>query len=119
MRRAALSELSRSIDRLWLIRGARKAFFYYARPRLSAPLTGPSSHTGRFNGFTPSYFEENLREMVREARQLGARPVLLTLPTSIREEMQNEDLLRIRAQFPYFFSAFAVGDFLDLLANWG
>jgi hypothetical protein len=40
----------------------------------------------------------------------------MTLPTVVRPEMTAEDLKRAGVVFPYFPSAYAVGDFLDLLA---
>jgi hypothetical protein len=47
---------------------------------------------------------------------MGAPPVVMTLPTVVRPDMTAEDLRRSGVVFPYFPSAYAVGDFLDLLA---
>ncbi len=108
-KRGLLSGASRFVDRLWLARGARKALFFHLRPMLGAPRTGPESRTGTFERFSPTYFEANLRKIVDSIRVIGARPVLLTLPTAVFEEARQDDLVRIRAQFPYFWSADAVG----------
>lgn len=109
------SGVARTLDRLWLVKGLRKLIFFYARPRMSPPATGPESRTGRFADFRPSVFEDNLRAIVAEARSLGARPVVATLPTVVREDMTAEEVLEQNVYFPYFPAAYAVGDFLDLV----
>jgi lysophospholipase L1-like esterase len=109
------SGLARTIDEFWLARGLRKLLFYHVRPRLHPPATGPGSDTGRFDAFQPDRYEENLRALVAETLKLGSRPLLMTLPTVVRSSMTVEDLRRARVVFPYFQSAYAVGDFLDLL----
>ena len=40
-----LAVVARTIDRLWLTKGLRKLLFYYVRPRLGNPATGPASRT--------------------------------------------------------------------------
>ncbi len=104
------------LDRLWLAKGLRKLLFFHVRPRLRPPATGPESRTGRFAGFRPDVYEENLTTLVGEVRELGARPLLVTLPTVVRPDMDVAALREARVVFPYFPSAYAVGDFLDLLA---
>src|SRR5262245_1799777 len=59
--RLGLGLVARALDRLWLIKGMRKLVFYYIRPRISSPATGPSSRTGLFSSFRPALFESNLR----------------------------------------------------------
>ena len=110
------SGVARMLDRLWLVKGMRKLAFYYVRPRLHPPATGPESRTGRFGEFEPTVYEENLRELVATVREAGARPVLLTLPTIVRPDMTVRDLRENQVMFPYFPSAYGVGDLLDLLA---
>lgn len=110
------SGVARALDELWLARGMRKLIFFYVRPRLSEPATGPESDTGRFDDFVPGFYEENLRSLLAESREMGAEPLLMTLPTVVRPWMTVEDLRRSRVVFPYFRSAYGVGDFLDLVA---
>jgi lysophospholipase L1-like esterase len=110
------SGVARALDNLWLVKGLRKLLFFYVRPRLAPPSTGPESRTGRFAGFRPTAYEGNLGEMVDAVRGAGARPLLVTLPTVVRAEMSVSDLRRAHVMFPYFRYANGVGDFLDLLA---
>ncbi len=112
---SAWGPVFRVMDRLWLVKGMRKLMFFYVRPRLYPPATGPSSYTGRFDDFHPVVFEENLRKIVASARALGAQPVLATLPTVVRPDMSAGELLQQNIYFPYFPSAYAVGDFLSLV----
>lgn len=110
------SGVARMLDDLWITKGLRKLLFYYLRPSMREPATGPDSRTGKFADFQPTIFEGNLREMIREVRDMGARPMVMTLPTVVRPDMTAEDLKQASVVFPYFPSAYAVGDFLDLLA---
>lgn len=111
----ASAGVARALDELWLVKGLRKLLFFHARPRLFPPRTGPESRSGRFRDFQPTIYERNLRAIVAEVRRQGARPLLMTLPTVVRDDMDVEDLRRAGVMFPYFPSANAVGDFLDLL----
>jgi lysophospholipase L1-like esterase len=111
-----LSEAARALDRLWLVKGMRKLAFMYLRPHLRPPRVGPESRTGRFADFRPLPYEENLRSMISTARGAGAAPVLLTLPTVVRMEMTADELRDAGVFFPWYPSAYAVGDFLDLVA---
>lgn len=117
-REAIVSDLWRFIDRFWTVRGLRKLMFFHIRPRLESPLTGSASHTCGFDRFSPSYFEENLRAIIHATRDLGARALLLTLPSPVRVDMDLDDLHRARVQFPYFASCYAVGDFVDLIDSY-
>jgi lysophospholipase L1-like esterase len=110
------SGLARMIDGLWLIKGMRKLLFFYIRPNVWIPKTGTESRTGRFASFEPSFFELNLREMIEAVREIGSRPVLVTLPTVVRPDMTTTDLKQAGVIFPYFQSAYGVGDLLDLIA---
>lgn len=110
------SRVVRVIDKLWLTKALRKLVFYYVRPILSPPAVGPQSRTGRFKAFRPTFYEENLRALIATARSLGARPVLLTLPTVVRDDMTVQDLREANVVFPYYASTYGVGDLLDLLA---
>jgi hypothetical protein len=113
---SAWSGVARTLDNLWLVKGLRKLLFFYVRGYLAPPATGPESRTGRFAGFRPTAYERNLAEMVEAVRSAGARPLLVTLPTVVRADMSAADLRDAHVVFPYFRSAYAVGDFLDLLA---
>lgn len=110
------STLARLLDKLWLVKGLRKLLFFYVRPYLSPPATGPESRTGRFEGFKPTLYEANLREMITSVRGVGGRPVLVTLPTVLRADMSVTDLREAGVVFPYYASAYGVGDLLDLIA---
>ncbi len=104
------------LDSLWLVRGGRKLVFHHARGWISDPDVGTDSRTGRFETFVPQRFEAHLRELVAEVRGQGARPVLVTLGTPLREGMSAE-LIRDRGIFfPFFGGGDRVGDFLDLIA---
>jgi lysophospholipase L1-like esterase len=113
---ARLSGLARVLDRLWLVKGLRKLLFFHLRPHLSPPATGPGSHSGRFADFRPTVYEANLREMIASVRGSGSRPLLLTLPSVLRADMSAAELRAAGVIFPYFSSAYAVGDLLDLIA---
>lgn len=112
----AVSAAARVLDNLWLVKGMRKLIFFYLRPRVAPPATGPDSRTGRFAEFVPDVYEGNMREIVAAVRAAGAAPVLLTLPTVVRPEMSAAELHDAGVVFPYFASGYGVGDFLDLVA---
>jgi len=109
------AKVSRAIDRLWLVKGMRKLLFYYIRGYLDPPATGPESRTRRFSDFTPTFYTQNLTDMIASIRESRAQPVLLTLLTVIREDMTNEELRDAGVMFPYYPSAYGVGDFLDII----
>lgn len=113
---SAWSGVARAIDGLWLTKSLRKLLFYHLRPHVREPATGPASRTGKFAHFAPTIFEANLRVMITAVRGMNARPVVMTLPTVVRPDMTVKDLRQAGVVFPYFPSAYAVGDFLALLA---
>jgi lysophospholipase L1-like esterase len=108
--------VARLLDRMWLIKGMRKLIFYYLRPLVSAPTTGPASRTGKFRDYRPSVFEENLRRIVQAARDQRSTVVVMTLPSVVSDDMSLDDLHRLNVIFPYYQSAYGVGDFVDLIA---
>lgn len=108
--------LARVLDQLWLVKGMRKLLFYYLRPLVSAPATGPASRTGVFRDYRPVVFENNLRRILLAARSGGGRVVLLTLPSVVSDDMTPEDLRRASVVFPYYSSAYGVGDLVDVIA---
>ncbi len=110
-----LAILARTMDRLWLTKGLRKLLFYYVRPRLRDPATGPTSRTGAFREYRPAVFEGNLRAIIASSRMAGARVVVMTLPSIVSDDMALEDIRRANVVFPYFSSAYAVGDYVDLI----
>jgi lysophospholipase L1-like esterase len=111
-----LAVVARVMDQLWLVKGMRKLVFYYIRPRIRAPATGPTSRTGVFRDYRPARFEDNLRSIIDAGRNAGAQVVLLTMPSVVSDDMTAEDLRRANVVFPYYASAYAVGDFVDLIA---
>jgi lysophospholipase L1-like esterase len=113
-----LGIIARAIDRLWLIKGMRKLVFYYIRPRVSLPATGRASRTGAFAEYRPAVFESNLRSIIRAARAAGAQVVVMTLPSVVSDDMSVDDLRRANIVFPYYSSAYAVGDYVDLIASY-
>jgi lysophospholipase L1-like esterase len=113
--RTESSRATRVLNEIWLIRGMRKLIFFYLRPRIAPPTTGPASFTGRFADFHPTVFESNLREIVAEVRNAGAAPLLFSLPTVVRADMTADDLRAANVVFPYFSAGYGVGDFLDLI----
>lgn len=117
-RAGAGSRVARALDSLWLAKGLRKLIFFHIRPRLRPARTGAESRSGRFAAFRPTYYETTLREIVDAARELGAKPLLATLPTVVRMEMTKDDLIAANVVFPYFPSAYGVGDLLDLVASY-
>ena len=112
----ALSAAMRWLDNLWLTKGTRKLLFFYLRPSLYPPLTGRESFRGSFESFVPEVYEENLRAIIQTVYETGAKALLLTLPTVIRPDMSADQLSDAGVVFPYYPSAYAVGDFLDLIA---
>ncbi|MBK7947567.1 MAG: SGNH/GDSL hydrolase family protein [Deltaproteobacteria bacterium] len=112
---APLSAFWRAIDDLWLVRGLRKLLFFHLRARFGTPGTGPEGETGRFSGFRPDYFESNLHQLITATRTAGARPLLVTLPHSLRRELGPMDLIEPPRQYPYFHGGNALGDFVDLI----
>jgi lysophospholipase L1-like esterase len=111
---AALAGVARLLDDLWLVKGLRKLLFFYLRPMLWPPRTGPSP-SGIFTGFQPTLYERNLLSMIEAVRSASSQPVLITLPTVVRPEMTVADLKAARVVFPYFASAAGVADLLELL----
>jgi len=118
VKETVVSSASRTVDSLWLVKGMRKLLFFYLRTWLNPPATGPGSRTGRFTDFDPTIFSENVIRMLHLVREQGADPVLLTLPTVVRREMTIEDVRGAGIYFPYYSSAYAVGDLVDLVASY-
>lgn len=116
--RGVVPSASRWIDRLWLVKGIRKFVFVYLMPRFDPPRTGEAGHTGIFADFRPDEYIDNVRKMIRMIRESGAEPVLMTLATVVRPDFTAEDLVRANVYFPFYPSAYAVGDFLDLVASY-
>lgn len=111
-----LSTASRLVDALWLVKGMRKLVFLELRPYMDPPATGPESRTGQFTDFVPDFYIDNLKTIISEIRESGAQPLLVTLPTVVRPDMTVEDIRELRIFFPYYRSAYGVGDLLDLVA---
>jgi len=109
------SWFAHTLDKLWITKGVRKLVYYYIRPRLISPAVGPDSRTGAFKGFKSTLYEDNLQKIIASARSLGAKPVLLTLPTVLREGMTAQDIIDSNVVFPYFAAAYGVGDLIDLV----
>ena len=42
----------------------------------------------------------------------------MTLPSVVSDDMSVNDLRRANVQFPYYSSAYAVGDYVDLIASY-
>lgn len=118
VRETRFSLASRSVDSLWLVKGMRKLLFFYLRTRLDPPRTGPEGTSGRFADFEPTVYESNVREILAAVRQLGASPVLITLPTVVRRDMTLDDLREAAVYFPYYPSAYGVGDLIDLVDSY-
>jgi lysophospholipase L1-like esterase len=85
---------------------------------VSVPKTGPMSRTGVFAEYRPAQFEQNLRAIIGAARETGAKVVVMTVPSVVSDEMTLADLRRANVVFPYYPSAYAVGDFVDLIASY-
>src|SRR5262245_4943818 len=92
--------IARMVDGLWLIKGMRKLIFFYVRPNVWLPKTGPESRTGRYATFEPAVYEHNVREMIKAVREIGSRPVLITLPTVVKPGMTVADLKQAGVIFP-------------------
>ena len=116
--RPGLGIIARIIDQLWLIKGLRKVIFYDLRPAISTPATGAASRTGAFRDYRPAVFERNLRSIIGAARVAGAKVVVMTLPSVVSDDMTADDLRRAAVKFPYYSSAYAVGDYVDLIASY-
>jgi hypothetical protein len=108
--------VARVLDQLWLVKVMRKALFYYLRPLVSSPRTGRASRTGAFQDYHPAIFEGNLRTNVLTIRRKGGRVVLLTLPIVVSDDMTLDDVRRASVVFPYYASAYGVGDLVDVIA---
>lgn len=111
-----LAIVAHIMDQLWLIRGLRKVLFYYIRPYIFLPATGPKSRTGKFRHYRSAVFERNLKEIIASGRKAGAKIVLMTLPSVVSDDMDVTDLRQANVIFPYYVSAYAVGDYVDLIA---
>lgn len=110
------SGLARWLDKLWLAKGVRKLLFFYLRPNLNPPGVGEESYKGYFVDFVPTFYEANLRQLIDTARELGAKPLVMTLPTVVRKNMDLDDLKRANVVFPYYPSVYSVYDLLDMIA---
>lgn len=108
--------VARALDSLWISKALKKVIFFYLRPNLAAPGVGPDSKRGLFADFSPTFYENNLRETIAFVRSMGARPLVVTLPTVVTESMTLDDIKRANVIFPYYRSAYSVGDLLDLVA---
>lgn len=112
----AISRISRFVDGLWLVKGMRKLMFLWIRPHTNPPAVGPGSRSGRYADFVPHSYIENVEQMIAEIRAIGAQSMIFTLPTVVREDFTVEDVRDARVFFPYYPSAYSVGDLLDLVA---
>ena len=110
--------VAHAIDKLWLVKGMRKLLFFYLRPALNPPATGVASRTGAFREYRPREFEENFRKIIHTARDSGAKIVVMTLPSVVSDDMTLEDLRKANVVFPYYASAYRVGDLVDLIATY-
>jgi lysophospholipase L1-like esterase len=108
--------IARAMDQLWLIKGMRKLLFFHIRPGVSSPATGPASRSGAFREYRPRILEDNLRQIIRTARDGGAHVFVMTLPSVVSVDMTLEDLRKANVVFPYYSSAYGVGDFVELIA---
>jgi len=104
------------LDDLWLVRGLRKVVFQRLRPIWADPATGPASRTGRFRYFEPRRYRDDLVELVRATRNMGAAPLLVTLPSPLRADLTPAQLAAARITFPSVAGTYRVGDFVDLIA---
>jgi lysophospholipase L1-like esterase len=111
-----VASASRVIDGLWLVKGLRKLIFLKLRPHIDPPAVGPESRTGRFREFVPDRFVRNLESMLDESRAANARVVVMTLSTSVYEDMTLDEVRGANVYFPYYRSGYGVGDLLDLVA---
>ena len=109
------SSAIRLLDSLWLTKGTRKFLFYYVRPKINPPMTGPESYQNSFKDYAPKIYEQNLKVILETIEELDARALLVTLPTVVRPEMSVDELNDAGVFFPYYPSAYAVGDLLDLI----
>lgn len=107
-----------ALDKLWITKGIRKLMFFYVRPNLAPPKVGINSRTGQFDKYVPSLYQDNLKKLITSARGLGAKVLLVNLPTILRIDMTLQDIKKSNIVFPYYTSAYAVGDLLDLLATY-
>src|SRR5207245_7860582 len=57
-----------------------------------------------------------LRAIIASSRMARARVVVMTLPSVVSDDMTVEDIRRANVVFPFFSSAYAVGDYVDLIA---
>ncbi len=112
---AGMGAAMRWLDNLWLTKGTRKLVFFYLRPNLNPPLTGKESFRGSFADFVPNVYEQNLREILKDIEESGARAMLITLPTVVHPDITVDQLKDAGVVFPYYQSAYAVGDFLELI----
>jgi len=112
------SDIAYRLDGLWLVRGLRKLLFLELRARFGTLRTGADGETGRFADFRPGRFEANLHRLVAQAREAGARPLLVTLPHSLRRDLGPMELLEPKRQSPYFWGGNALGDFVDLIERY-
>jgi len=112
---SAIARLSRWIDRLWLVRGARKVAFFHLRTALTAPDVGRESRTGRFETFVPGRFAANLEALVSAVQANDSIAILVTLATPLREGMSASLVRKRGIFFPFFLGGDRVGDFLDLI----
>ncbi len=100
------------------MRGLRKLLFFHHRARFGTPRTGAAGQTGRFSAVRPDYFEANLHDLIAATRAAGARPLLVTLPHSLRRDLSPMDLHEPTRQYPYFYAGNALGDFVDLIERY-
>jgi lysophospholipase L1-like esterase len=112
----SLAGVARLLDQSWLVKGLRKLLFFHVRPHVSPPRTGLDSSSGEFEGFRSPIFEANLKAMIDASAEAGGRVAVMTLPTVVRLDMALEQLRQSNVVFPYFSSAYGVGDLLDLIA---
>src|SRR5207245_11471974 len=59
-----------------------------------------------------------MRSIIHAARDAGANVILMTLPSVVSDDMTLDDLRRANVMFPYYSRAYAVGDYVDLIASY-
>ena len=116
--RPGLGIIARVIDQLWLVKGMRKLIFYYLRPSVSAPATGPASRTGAFGDYRPAVFERQPAIDHSGCARGGGEGRGDDAAQRGERRHDPDDLRRANVQFPYYSSAYAVGDYVDLIASY-
>lgn len=87
------------ISSLYTVRAIISVLRMYASKGKSYDRELTPDQVSRFKDFSPSYYEESLREIIKKARESGSQPFLVERPAILNDHMTSDEINR--CHFPF------------------